>query len=79
MINELAPYENSFKKVYGTDEKVLGFQYKRYSDLIKKHAEYFDQWKKTQRIPSFSFSKKGKRKTETRNLLFFVQNYISNF
>ena len=41
MMNALKPYENSFKKVYGTDEKVLKFQYKRYSDLMEKHSEYY--------------------------------------
>ena len=32
MMNALKPYENCFKKVYGTDEKVLEFQNKRYFD-----------------------------------------------
>ena len=40
-MNDLKPYENSFKKVYGTDKKVLEFQHKRYSDLIEKHLEYY--------------------------------------
>jgi len=41
MLNDLTSYEISFKKVYGTNEKVLEFQYERYSDLLEKHSEYF--------------------------------------
>lgn len=43
MLNDLKSYEISFKKIYGTNEKVLEFQYKRYSDLIEKHSEFFEQ------------------------------------
>lgn len=41
MLNDLKSYEISFKKIYGTNEKILEFQYKRYSDLIDKHSEYY--------------------------------------
>jgi len=41
MLNDLTSYEIGFKKIYGTNEKVLEFQYKRYSDLIEKHSEYY--------------------------------------
>ena len=50
MQNDLTSYEMSFRKIYGTDEKVLEFQYKRYSDLIEKHSEYFEP----QRVHLFS-------------------------